>query len=80
MARKRRAKLANLSPAVREYVRVLGHRGGTARSKALTPRERSAAASRAVSARWKRTTKAKRSAVGKMLADARAKAKRKPAP
>jgi hypothetical protein len=42
------------SKALREYLRVLGRKGGKARVKTMTPEQRQESARRAARARWNR--------------------------
>jgi hypothetical protein len=65
------AREAVLSPAVKAYVRLLGSKGGKARSRALSKDERKKAASDAVNARWRKSTKAERSAAARRASRAR---------
>ena len=60
-----------------EYARWFASQGGKARSKALTPKERSAAAQKASRARWKGVSRAERREIARKAARARwAKAKK----
>ena len=60
-----------------EYLRAIGSRGGKARLKALTPKERSESARKAITARWQKATPAERREAARKAARARW-AKRKP--
>lgn len=68
-------KTPGVKASLREAARLLGKHGGTVRGATLTAQELRDAARKAASARWRKASKTKRRAVGKMLADARAKAR-----
>jgi len=61
---------------VAEYVRWIASQGGKARSRALTPKERSEAARKAVRARWRETSPEERSKIARKAARARWKKER----
>ena len=53
---------------VADYASLFASQGGKARSRALTPKERSEAARKAVRARWRRTSREERSALARKAA------------
>jgi len=57
--------------SVAEYARWFASQGGKARSRSLTPEQRSASASKASRAKWDGLTKAQRRAQAKKAAAAR---------
>jgi hypothetical protein len=61
----------NLPAAVKAYIRSIGSKGGKARSLALSDKQKSVAASKAVTARWRKTTKAERSEAARKAVQAR---------
>lgn len=74
MARSKRLKATR---SVAEYARWFASQGGKARTHAMTPKERSEAASKAVSARWRKTSPEQRRKIARKAARARwAKTKR----
>ena len=56
---------------VADYASLFASQGGKARSRALTPKERSEAARKAVRARWSRTSRHERRAAARKAARAR---------
>jgi len=54
-----------------DYAHWFASQGGKARKRALTPKERSRAATKAVRARWRKTTAAERRAQARKAAKAR---------